>query len=495
LLAGLERLPPQEIQQARIMVFHSWNASPRHILRLDPQAGTIVVEGGPMQEWSSWRAKGTTLWLENVRTGLDQPGSFTLSADGTLRYRPRPGESRDRSTFIVAAADKLMLLQGSPGEGQYVEHLKFSGLTFEHSRWLLPPRGIGGEDGLDDLQAAAHIDAAIMGDGVRRVTFERCEISRVSRNAMWFRRGCRDVRLERCTFLDLGAGAVRIGDYVVPRYAFETTGVVTVRNCRIAHGGRVFPSATGIVVMQAEGNRIAHNDVHDFYYSGISVGWVWGYMPTSARDNIVEFNRVTKIGQGLLSDMAGIYFLGPGERNVCRNNVVMDVNCHAYGGWGVYADEGSTGVLYENNLVVRTRSGGFHHNYGKENIVRNNIFAYGKDQQVTRPRKEDHLSYTFERNIVIWDEGSLVSHHRRTASDSGQVAFDRNLYHATGLAEAAFTREFAGRQADGQDRNSLVMDPLFVDAKGGDFRLRPESPANKIGFVPFDPSVAGVQPE
>lgn len=495
LLAGLEQLTPAEVRAARIMVFHKWNASPRHVLALDAKAGTIAVAGGPMQEWSSWRAKGTTVWIENVRTGLHQPGTFTLGADGTLLYRPRPGESLARSTVVAAVADKLLLLQGAPGEGNYVEHLTFSGLTFEHSRWLLPARGIGAEDGLDDLQAAAHIDAAIMGDGVRRVTFERCEISRVSRNAMWFRRGCRDVTIERCSFVDLGAGAVRIGDYVAPRYAFETTGGFTVRNCRIAHGGRTFPAATGIVVMHGERNVIAHNDVHDFFYSGISVGWVWGYMPTSARDNIVEFNRVTKIGQGLLSDMAGIYFLGPGERNVCRNNVVMDVDCHAYGGWGVYADEGSTGVLYENNLVVRTRSGGFHQHYGRENIVRNNIFAYGKEQQVTRPRAEEHLSYTYERNIVIWDEGSLAGHHRRSAAEGGKVAFEWNLYHPTGLAVAPFAQELAERRTKGLDAKSIVADPLFVDAKRGDFRLRPESPAEKIGFVPFDPSLAGIRPE
>ena len=50
-------------------------------------------------------------------------------------------------------------------------------------------------------------------------------------------------------------------------------------------------------------------------------------------------------------------------------------------------------------------------------------------------------------------------------------------------------------QARGHDKHSLVADPLFANPKKGDFRLKPGSPAEKIGFKPFDYSAAGVRPK
>jgi hypothetical protein len=70
--------------------------------------------------------------------------------------------------------------------------------------------------------------------------------------------------------------------------------------------------------------------------------------------------------------------------------------------------------------------------------------------------------------------------------------FDRNLYwNASGAPVLFGGRSLAEWRALGQDRNSLIADPLFVDATQGDFRLRAGSPAGKVGFEPWDLSKVG----
>lgn len=423
-------------------------------------------------------------YVENALELLDTPGEWYLDRKtGKLHYWPMPGEKPDRVEAFVATLPQLVRFEGKPESKQFVEHLHLRGLGFAHAEWSLPSGKAG------DIQAAADVPAVLHGDGVRHCRIEDCTIAHVSGYGLHFARGCQHNRIIGCHLHDLGAGGIKVGEMMRRDDVHQQTHGQILTDNHVHDVGRIFHQAIGIWIGQSHTNRIAHNHVHDLYYTGISLGWTWGYGPTLARGNVVEFNHVHDLGKGLLSDMAGVYTLGTQPGTIIRNNVFHDISAHRYGGWGIYFDEGSTGIVAEDNLVHRTTHGGFHQHYGKENVVRNNIFALGRDAQLQRTRVEDHRSFTLERNIVYGTSNQFLA-----GRWEGQVELDRNLYWRPGGAIRFAKWDWEQWRKQGKDGESLVADPLFLAPEKGDFRLRPGSPVEKIGFKMPDFSTVGVRP-
>jgi len=105
-------------------------------------------------------------------------------------------------------------------------------------------------------------------------------------------------------------------------------------------------------------------------------------------------------------------------------------------------------------------------------------------------RVEEHLSFTFENNIVYWTTGPLY----KGPWIEAKVAVDRNLYwNAAGKDVVFLHKSFAEWKEKGYDLHSVIADPGFINPEAYDFRLRDDSPAHKIGFTPFDTRLAGVQ--
>lgn len=457
-----------------------WTQYRMPIVAVDTENRTAAL-AGKMFEWI--RENGQRYWIENLREALDAPGEWYLDTQkGELLYFLKQGEDPAKLELIAPVHDRAIVLQGNPAESDFIEHIHFKGLTVSHTAWTMPSTGHASP------QAAIEKPGAFSAEGAVSCTIEHCVFEHLGNYAIDLGQGCKNNYIVGNTLYDLGAGGIKIGEPAIRKDERLLTIKNRITDNHIHHYGRVFPEAVGIWIGQSSYNTIAHNHIHDGFYTGISVGWTWGYSESNAHHNMIEYNHVHDLGKHYLSDMGGIYLLGMQPGTIVRNNIFHDVYSYQYGGWGIYTDEGSTEILIENNIAYNNKNAGFHQHYGKENIIRNNIFAFGIENQIMRTRMEPHISFTFENNIVYWDRGNILGSN--WSDDNYKM--DKNIYWNPQSQDYMFAKwTWDEWRARGQDVNSQIADPMFRDAEAFDFRLEEDSPALALGFNPIDVSTVG----
>jgi hypothetical protein len=354
---------------------------------------------------------------------------------------------------------------------------------------VLDPRGNS------STQAAVEVPAAVMADGARNCAFTNCEVAHLGTYGIWFRRGCKDCRIQHNRLFDLGAGGIRVGEARMATTDAAESQRILVDNNHIFDGGHVYPAGIGIWLAQSSHDRISHNDIHDLLYSGLSIGWNWGLETNRTHDILIEFNHVHDLVHGVLSDAGLIYCLGVSPGCIIRNNIFHDIwpYAHPAFGWGIYLDAECGNYLIESNLVYNTLSGGLmFNNGGHEHVIRNNIFALSVNDALWPFHARRQC--TFRWNLVYLTQGALLipygenSLDERLAAKESPGDWDNNLYWDTaGAGQLHFYhRTFGEWQALGLDRHSLIADPQFANPAAADFRLKSGSPARALGFHPLD---------
>lgn len=516
-------------QESELVLLHVWSCSRQRIAESD--SDFVKTQYGAGWIGHSYTSPDKTrdpafrrAWLEHAKAFMDVPGEWYLDRDtGILSYLAYEKENPPDTVFTAPRIEQLLRIQGTDNEP--VKNLHFKGIRFHHAEWQMPIQGYNGIQATCNgtrymLEPTYMLPAAIHMKYADHCSFTQCEFAHLGAGGLALAAGCDNTQVIGCSFFDIGGNAITAGwrekADVPPRQWFENDrdnpDAVPKKNQfmhnHIYNCGVVQLGAVGYMEAFVEDTLFAHNDIHDMPYSGISIGFAWNDLLTSQKRCTVEYNKIQNVMQ-LLYDGGGIYTLGYQPGTVIRNNYIEDVP----GGHGIYTDEGSSHILFENNIVNRAGVYGYQHHYGHHNIFRNNIICSPGKYAIMRCRNDKEPSFFLERNIILldrhdenmtinWfcgrqgDQGEAFNDNNSTVDPNNDIfVMDQNLYWDTRGKELHFAQLIFDQWKNqrGHDRQSVVADPQFKDYKNGDFSLPEDSPAIRLGFKPIDTSTIGRQ--
>lgn len=497
-----EELKGIDVLNSTVSFYHYWIDEHTPIESYDEKSGRMVFKYPSRftvtTQYNPEKTHAFRYYLQNVASTFgDKQHFFYDKNSGTVYYCPEDDSiDLEKIEAFYPTAKHLLRVVGS--EGTPIQNITVRNLEFFLSDSEYASRGCTEieENALlcaSDAQSTCNGDGAVELRYARNCSFENCEIHGVGIHALKIDLGSVGIRIESNRIYDTGAGGIS-----VVGGSAEAGGAPTHHNIiqgnTITDCGNCIAASCGVLVRHSSENLICDNDISHCCYSGISVGWVWGFAPSTTYANIIRRNHVHHIGDGILSDLAGIYLLGKQEGTVIEYNRVHDVRCAHYGGWGIYLDEGSSYVRVENNVVFSTQNESLYIHYGMFNTCKNNILALGDHLVSPTLRLGATFSLMLENNI-FYTNGTPV--YNLSGHSIGNGAFSHfhsgNNLVCNANGEAAVManiceteRSLSELQSIWRiDCGSVEADPLFVNVKKRDFRLKDNSPAVTVGFVPI----------
>lgn len=169
-------------------------------------------------------------------------------------------------------------------------------------------------------------------------------------------------------------------------------GVEAVHNIRVSDslltdGGWVFAAGTGFLLQTNTTNvTLEHCELSHFSYTAVSLGWSWNFSPQTTHSHSVTKNHIHHLGYPRRETgdaMACIYTLGQLNGTVVAGNLCHDVRAYRSGGYCLSQDQGSSNVLFDSNVCLRTTASPHNTHYGENLTYRNNIF-FGTSPTVSR---------------------------------------------------------------------------------------------------------------
>lgn len=446
---------------------------------------------------------GSRYFIQGAIELLDHPGEFYFDRVASeLYYYPHDATQLETTVSAPIVGDLVRIV----GDEEPVRDLRLEGLTLRNSN-------VNGE--------------GIYVEHAERVTLKDNRIYQIGGHGIQLNGWAQGNRVEGNDLFDIGLNGISVQGFSnSSEYVSKQNQVV---NNHVRSVGEFNGNSGGIRIYDSGENRIAHNLVYDIPRHAIHIRaqrksyligqTIDGVLVTEtnyrdyqlARDNIVEFNDVSHAVNDS-QDAAALATWGTGTGNVIRYNRVhhnpvphVTVNPSQSFGFGLYLDDNSDEVWVEGNIIDHLQSeeaGVLSRSLmlkGVDITAINNIVADNQEQVsavASTENGERAAGLVLSRNIFYNVQHHLMDFNPWRHDTLAHA--DHNLYHQqTGIytfgGEIPVEDYESWRKVDGgrYDGHSILgADPAFVQAMEGDYRLRHESPAYRLGFADIDlPSI------
>ncbi len=360
--------------------------------------------------WNTAYNPSKTNYVYNVFEFLDEPGEFYFDRSAQkLYYMPREGEDMESAEVYAPETETLLRIEGDDLTS-HARDIVIDGLTFANSDWNLYE--IDGSHGKTSTQASLSLTstaanwhysayrsvdltpAAVEITSADNIEFVNNTIKHTANDGLNIINDVTDSTFDGNVIYDTGATALSVGHpqhhfigdkgsaeltgYKDPsnqhsdaeKYDTDTEGLCSglmITNNYITDAGTVFYGTHGISVYYGTELKILHNHVENTPYSGISIGWGWGYMrgadlsdtngstspageTPNLQNNEIAYNRIINVLTAL-SDGGAIYTLGPMRGSSIHDNYISGVGSNGYHNRGIHLDEGTRYLDIYNNVI------------------------------------------------------------------------------------------------------------------------------------------------
>jgi len=473
---------------------YDWVSELVRLVHVDEEAGMAQVEGA---NCTKPFMPGNRFYAVNVLEELDTLGEWCLvRKTGMLHYWPKD-ESFAEKEIVAPFLDRVIELRGD--RESLVRHIRIEGFTIRDTTFTSAER-------LKDTYHAD--DSAIWLWAAQNCRIARCTFRDVGGYGVMLRDASTHNEIVENEIVGAGQGGVYLNGFAqVPRKPApggQRPAHNRVAGNHIHHCGAFYVHVAGVYLACTEHNVVAHNYIHDMTRYAIS-------LKQACPGNIVEYNEVRRTNLAT-RDTGAIEMACNRAGSIVRYNLIVDsFGCGfdrragrhlcPQDACAIYLDNMSSKIQVIGNICVRGASGVWL-NWGSDNVIEGNIIVDSRDRQLILNCWRDKKHWRTKgnrvlRNIIYSTNAELPVYWLGGWKYSKEIVdCDGNLVYAGGKEPThggnRASRWSAWREA-GQDPDSLVADPLFVAPDKDDYRLRPDSPAFKLGFKEIDMSRIGLK--